>query len=101
MAGIVTRKPSELFCRAAKRALDRPPRPWLNRPMQIRTKSYSGSDHSDLAEQVRPARRAIPARDIVAALLLTLAAAVLIGAATTTRSEAPEDKRIEAAAGSR
>lgn len=78
--------------------------------MEIRSKTHAGNDQAGsdqagndqagLSAQVRPAWRATPARDIVAALLLTLAAAILIGAATTTRSDAPHDKRIEAAAGS-
>ena len=48
----------------------------------------------------RPLRLPVPARDIVAAALLTLAAAVFIGAAFTARP-APESPRIEAAAGNR
>ena len=71
--------------------------------MRIRTKP---DVDEDLAS--RPARLPTPARDIIAALLLTLAAAILIGAAATSRTGnqqggqfGPDSPRIEAAAGGR
>ena len=83
----------ELFCRAAKRALESGAANRLNAVMPLRSKSELDDDLAG-----RPPRLPVPARDIVAAALLTVAAAVLIGAAFTARP-APEAPRIEAAAG--
>ena len=93
MAEIATRKTAELFCRAAKRALAAVAARRLNTVMRIRTKLELDENPAS-----RPARLPTPARDIIAALLLTLAAAILIGAAATSR-HGPDGTRIEAAAG--
>ena len=63
--------------------------------MRIRSKSELDDDLVS-----RPARLPVPARDILAAALLTVAAAILIGAAFTGRP-APDTSRLEAAAGNR
>ena len=99
MAKFVTTGTAELFCRAAKRALEAAAASGLNAVMRNRTKLDLDDDLAS-----RLPRAPVPARDIVAALLLTLAAAILIGVAATSRPvipAAPDAPRVEAAAGQR
>ena len=65
--------------------------------MRIRTK-LDLDDHLD-GRADTPGRRRIPARDIVAALLLTLAAVVFIGVAHSSGKSTSEPRRVEAASG--
>ena len=107
MAGTVTARLTELFCRAAKRALEWLPECWLNNDMQIRSKLESDIDHDAARIEPEgagppfdgaPVRGSIASRDIIAALLLTVAAALFIGAAATSTT-APDAARIQAAEG--
>ncbi len=65
--------------------------------MEIRSRSEVDLDTVD-----RPSRLGAPARDILAAVLLTFAAIVFIAVASTDGpQQSPEQRRQEAAAGGR